>query len=77
MVNLDATTPQLKVVQSVVESYSSRDLENSASIFSKDFKFQSYPKTTYHVEETKAEHFKKYGGVFPSYAKVEVSIQRP
>lgn len=76
MVTIDATTPQLKVVKSVVEAYASRDLNSSASIFSKDFKFQSFPKTAAHIEETKGKHFNNYGGVLSSYDRVEVSIQR-
>ena len=74
MVNLNATSPQLKAVKSVVEIYGSRDL-NSGSTFSKDFKFQSFPKTPDHVEETRGEHFKNYGGVLSSYAGMEVSAQ--
>jgi hypothetical protein len=73
MVNLNATTPQLKAVKRVVDTYGSRDL-NSATIFSKNFKFQSFPKTTDHVEEAKGEHVNNYGGVVSSYATMEVSI---
>lgn len=75
-VNIDATTPQLKAAKAVVEAYSSRDLSNSESLFSKDFKFQSFPKSTEHHEETKGQHFQNYEGVLSSYAKMEVSIQR-
>jgi hypothetical protein len=75
MVNLNATTPQLKAVKRAVETYGSRDL-SSGSIFSKDFKFQSFPKTPDHVEETKDKHVKKYGGVLSSYASMEVGIHR-
>jgi hypothetical protein len=74
MVNISTTTPQLKAAKAVVEAYGSRDLKNT-SIFAKNFKFQSFPKTTDHYEETKAEHFQNYGGVLASYAKMDVSIQ--
>ena len=76
MVNINATTPQLKAAKAVVEAYSSCDLSDSESLFSKDFKFQSFPKSTEHHEETKGQHFQNYGGVLSSYAKMEVSVQR-
>ena len=74
MVNIDATTPRLKAAKRVVDAYSSRDLVKSGSVFSKDFKFQSFPRTPNHVEETKEEHFKNYRDVLSSYVKTEVSI---
>lgn len=76
MVNINATTPQLKLVKSVVEAYRSRDLVSSGSIFSKNFKFQSFPKTPDHVEETKGQHLENYGGLLSSFTKMEVRRSR-
>ena len=74
MVNLNGTTPQLKAAKRVVDAYSSRDLTNSGSVFSKDFKFQSFPKASEHVQETKGGHFQKYDPILGSFAKMEVRI---
>jgi len=74
MVNINATTPQLKAAKSVVEAYGSRDLKGSGSIFAKNFKFQSFPQTADHREETKGQHFQNYGGVLSSYAKMDTII---
>lgn len=74
MVNLNPTTPQLKAVRTVVDTYASRDL-NSSTIFSKNFKYQSFPKTADHVEETRDVHFQKYESVLSSYAKKVVSVR--
>ena len=74
MVNINATTPQLRVAKAVVEAYGTRNLKNLEPIFAKNFKFQSFPQTTDHRQETKEQHFQNYGGVFSSYTKMDVSI---
>ena len=76
MVVINPTTPQLKAAQRVVDAYGPRNFKDSESVFSENFKFQSFPKTANHVEETKEEHFKNYRSVLSSYARKEVGIQR-
>jgi len=76
MVNLNATSPQLAVVKSVVDAFSSCDITNNESFYSKDFKFQSFPKTVDHVEEAKEEHFKNYGGVVSTYTRSDPVFQK-
>ena len=74
MVNINATTPQLKAAKAVLEAYSSLNLKSSELIFAKNFRYQTFPKTTDHHEETKEEHFQKYKGVLAPYAKMDVCI---
>ena len=73
--NFDATTPQSKTVKSILEAYISLDLSNADQFFSKDFKFQTFPKISDLPEEVKEAHFDRYGPLFALMAKVEVCVQ--
>lgn len=74
MANLDASTPQLKVVKRWLDAYGSLDATNLDPLLSKDYKHQSFSEAT-HPEETKEEHVQKYKAMASTINKYEVRIQ--
>ena len=75
MANIDATTPQLKAVKKWVEAYTTLDVDKVGPVVSKDFKFQSFPKTVDIPDEPKGAHIQKYRGVLTAMTKLEVRFQ--
>ena len=75
MVNINATTPQLKLVKQWLEAYASRDIDKVAPVVSKDFKFQTFPKTADIPEEGKGAHLQRYRGILSALTNVEVRTQ--
>ena len=75
MVNIDATTPQLKLVKQLLEAYISRDIDKVVPFISKDFKFESFPKTADLPDEAGVAHIQRYGPILTALTKAEVSIQ--
>ena len=43
MVNIDASTPQLKFVKDMLDAYCTLDVTKAEPFLSKDFKFQTFP----------------------------------
>ena len=76
MVNINATTPQLKATKDLFDAYFTRDLSNAEPLMSRDFKYHNYPKVAGHPEENKEEHLKRYGAILGSFPSVEVRIWR-
>ena len=75
MVNIDATTPQLKVVKNLLDAYSSLDISKVEPFISKDFKYQMFPKIINLPDEPRAAHIQKYGEVLAALTKMEVRVQ--
>ena len=75
MVNIDASTPQLRVVKKWFEAYASLDVDKPEPLLSKDYKQQTLPKSIGLPDETKEEHLKRFRGMSPSITKLEVRIQ--
>ena len=75
MINFDATTPQLKVVKQWLEAYTSRDVDKVAPFVSKNFKFQTFPKTIDIPEEAQGVHFQRYRVLLGALTKLEVCIE--
>jgi hypothetical protein len=74
MANIDATTPQLKVVKKWLDAYSSLDTDKLDPLLSRDYKHHLFPKSIT-PEETKEEHIKRYEGTLSSITKLEVRTQ--
>ena len=72
---LDATTPQLKVIENLVKAYLSLDLRGLEPLTSKDFKFQTFPKIADLPDETAEGHLEKYQPMLSLLTKAEVRIQ--
>lgn len=77
MVDLDPTTPQLKVVKQWDHACTSLNIKNIEPILSKDFRFMAFPKIAEHPDLTKEEFIQTYGKMFDSLVKMEVRIQYP
>jgi len=71
MANINATTPQLRVVKNLFDAYLTLDYKNSEQYVSKNFKFQTFPKTPDLPDETKEGHFERYGALLSLVTKVE------
>jgi hypothetical protein len=76
MANLDASTPQLKVLKKAIDAVTALDLSKMDTLLSRNFKYQSFPKTIDVPEQTKGTFFQWFRGVFASMSKFEVCIQR-
>jgi hypothetical protein len=55
MVNVDSSTPRLKVAKKWLDAFSSRDASRLGPLLSKNYKNHTFP-----PEETKEEHIRRY-----------------
>jgi hypothetical protein len=76
MANFDASTPQLKLVKKWIEALVALDMNKIGTLLTRNFKYQSFPKTIDVPEQTKGTFVQWFGGVFASMTKMEVRIQR-
>ena len=74
--SLNATTPQLKVVDRFFAAYRTCDLSNAAPMFSKNYVYKPFPKTPGLSDQTREEHMALFGPAFVGLVKFEVRIQR-
>ena len=75
MVNIEATTPQLKVFQKWIDAFSSLDITEIDPILSKNYIYETFPKSIGLPDETKEEFIKRYKGTLTLFTKIEVRIQ--
>ena len=75
MVNIDATTPQLKTVKNWIEAHATLNPENAEPFLSKHFKLQTYPKSANPTHETREDYFKKQKKMAAAATKAEVRVQ--
>lgn len=75
MININATTPQLRATKTLLDGYFSRDISNVEPFISKNFKYQSFPKIADHPDESKMDHIQNWGPMFASLPSVEVRIR--
>ena len=75
MVNIDASTPQLKLVKEWFSAYASLDAEKLEPLLSKNYKQQTLPESIGLPEETKEEHIKRFREMPSAITKLEVRIQ--
>ena len=72
MVNIDATTPQLKIIKEVADAIISRDVKKVETLISKDFAFKTFPKIAELPDLTKEEYLPKFEVVFGAFAEIDV-----
>ena len=77
MPHIDATTPQLKLIARAFEAYETRDRNIMASVLSKDFTYETLPKTALVPIQKKEEHLEFFGQMFAKLVKLEVRVQYP
>ena len=75
MVNIDASTPQLKVLQKWLNAFDSLDANNLDPVLSKNYRHETFPKSIGLPEEGKEEHIERYKKTLPSLSKFGVCIQ--
>ena len=77
MVNIDPSTPQLAVVKKWLESYASLDTKNTEPLLSKNFQYESLPKSSDIPDQSKKTHTETWGARLSLMNKFEVgSIRR-
>jgi hypothetical protein len=72
MVNLDATTPQLKVLKQWADAINARDLKAFAPVLSKDFTLKLLPEAAEFPNLTGEDYVQKYGLAISSFSKADV-----
>jgi hypothetical protein len=77
MLDFDASTPQRKLVKTWIESLAALDMNKVGTLLARDFKYQSFPKTTDVPELSKESVVQWFAGIFASMSKMEVRIRRP
>ena len=78
MANIDASTPQLKVVKEWLDAITSLDVSKVVPLISKDFKYQSLPHVTELLEirdQARDAHLPWLKGLMALCTKAEVCIQ--
>ena len=75
MTSILTTTPQLKVIKNLFDTYISLDIKNVERYFSKNFTFQTFPKIPDLPDEEKGTYTERYGGIMSLLTKSEVRIQ--
>ena len=76
LTNLNATTPQLTLVKNYLDAYLTLDISKVAPFISKNYTFQTFPKTPDLPDEPKEGHFERFGPLLSNLSKAEVRIQR-
>ena len=72
--NLDASTPQLKVVKDFVDAYLIPDINKAVPLASKNFTYQTFPKISDHPDEARVGHFERWGSLLSLLEKAEVRM---
>ena len=75
MITFDPNTPQLKATQKWIDACLTRDTGKIRSVFSKNYKHQTLPKSMGLPEEGREEYIKRCEGLFPSFTGFEVRTQ--
>ena len=75
MFNIDASTPQLKALEKLLEAYASLDANNPDPSLSKNYKHETFPKSIGLPEETKEEHIERFKKTLPVLTELAVRIQ--
>ena len=76
MANIDASTPQLKLINQWIDAYASRDASKIAPLLSKDYKHQTFPESIGEPDETKEGHVQRFGQMGSLITKLDVRLQR-
>ena len=77
LVNFNATTPQLALVKNFMNAYLTLDVKKISPFISKNFTFQTFPKTPDLPDQAKGEHFEGYETLLSMISKAEVCVQPP
>ena len=73
MINFDPSSPQLNLVKQWFESYISLDTDNTDPLLSKNFRYESFPKSSGIPDQSREEHLEIWGTRLSSMDKLDVS----
>ena len=76
MADINTTTPQLKAVKRWIDAYASLDIQKIDSLFSRNFKHQTLPKSLGRDEETREDYIVRLGRVLPMFTSFRVRTWR-
>ena len=76
MSKIDPATPQLELVKGWFDAFLSGDVGNIQSRLSKNFKYQTLPKTPELPDQIAEEYIEKYRQMFSLFGNVEVRAER-
>lgn len=74
MVDLDSSTPQLKVVKNLLNALTTLDVNNAGPYLSKNYQYEPLPESAELGGQTKEKHLQSWGEIFSSVKKFEVRI---
>lgn len=75
MPNINATTPQLKLVKDLVDAYFTLDINNIVPFISKNYTYQTFPKVPDLPLAPKGDHLDKFGRLLSLMKAMDVRIQ--
>ena len=75
MANVDASTPQLKLIQQWIDAYASCDASNIAPLLPKNYKHRTFPESIGEPDETKEGHVQRFGQLGSLITKLDVRVQ--
>ena len=79
MVNINVTTPQLKVLQKCIDAYATLDISKVEPVLSKNYIHETLSKSIGLPDETKEEYvksyIKRYEEMLSSFTMIEARIQ--
>jgi len=75
MVDLDASTPQLRAIKNWLDAFISLDIKNVEPLLSKNFQYHPFPETADVPKEAKEKYMERFGGAVSVASKAEVGVQ--
>ena len=75
MVELDTSTPQLKVVKKVAEAYASLDTNKIEPFLSKNYQYEPLPESTDLPKQTKESHLQMWREIISTLKKLGVRVR--
>jgi len=75
MVDLDTSTPQLRLIKRLIDGYCSLDMNNVEPLLSKDYQCEILPAWIDLPKQTKESHLQMWGELFSPGRKAEVRIR--
>jgi len=74
MVELKASTPQLKVVKKLMDAYLSLNMNDVAPLISKNYQYEALPRCTDFPKQATGSRAGRYKEIFAMVSKVKVCI---
>ena len=76
MPHFDASSCRLELLDRLYAAYRTLDIKNADPFMAKDSRFKAVPELPGLPEETKEQHFERYGAVVTACANLDVGVRR-